>query len=188
MPLVDAKNIFSDKQTLTVVSYSQKTLDMKEASDFGIGHNLYAVVYTQGDFSFDLRVQVLGHNNPSVADSTPVVIGDSGVVPLAELTHGSRVPVRIDETGKKYRYLTLRYIPSVNGTGIDPVEAVEASEGVEAVEGTEEVTVNSLPNFAMPTPVGEEDTPIADTLRAQLESIASVAPLYRAANADKATA
>ena len=103
MAIVDANVILSDKQVITDTTYSQRAIDFKSLADYGVGTNLYVACLTQGDFSTALRVQVLGCKDDTFTD--PVVLGDSGVKQITELVFGSKFFIRINETGKKYRYL-----------------------------------------------------------------------------------
>ena len=172
MAIVDANVILSDKQVITDTTYSQRAIDFKSLADYGVGTNLYVACLTQGDFSTALRVQVLGCKDDTFTD--PVVLGDSGVKQITELVFGSKFFIRINETGKKYRYLLLRIIPTT-----------QDGKYTESVTGNDKVDIT---NFAAPTKVLEEVTPIADALRAEIVDTAALGTVYGYANADKATA
>ena len=172
MAIVDANVILSDKQVITDTTYSQRAIDFKSLADYGVGTNLYVACLTQGNFSTALRVQVLGCKDDTFTD--PVVLGDSGVKQITELVFGSKFFIRINETGKKYRYLLLRIIPTT-----------QDGHYTETVTGNDKVDIT---NFAAPTKVLEGVTPIADALRAEIVDTAALGTVYGYANADKATA
>ena len=172
MAIVDANVILSDKQVITDTTYSQRAIDFKSLADYGVGTNLYVACLTQGNFSTALRVQVLGCKDDTFTD--PVVLGDSGVKQITELVFGSKFFIRINETGKKYRYLLLRIIPTTQDGHYN-----------ETVTGNDKVDIT---NFAAPTKVLEGVTPIADALRAEIVDTAALGTVYGYANADKATA
>lgn len=172
MALIDSRNIFCDKQVIADTTLSQRSLDLTGLSDHAVGINLYVHCLTQGDFSNDLRVQILGAEDNTFAN--PIVIGDSGVIQQANLVNGSDFFVQMLPVGEKYRFVCLRIIPTVNGVGS------------ETVSGSDTPNVSAI---AVVTPVGSEDTPIANALRAQIETVAALGkPVYSYANADKATA
>ena len=172
MAIIDANVILCDKQVITDTTYSQRAIDFKALADYGVGVNRYVACSTQGDFSTALRVQVLGCKDDTFTD--PVILGDSGVKKITELTFGSRFYIRINETGKKYRYLLLRIIPTT-----------QDGHFTETVQGNDNVDIT---NFAAPTKVLEKVTPIADALRAEIVDTAALGTMYGYANADKATA
>ena len=172
MAIIDANVILCDKQVITDTTYSQRAIDFKALADYGVGVNRYVACSTQGDFSTALRVQVLGCKDDTFTD--PVILGDSGVKQITELTFGSRFYIRINETGKKYRYLLLRIIPTT-----------QDGKFTETVSGNDKVDIT---NFALPTKVLEEVKPIADALRAEIVDTAALGTMYGYANADKATA
>lgn len=173
MAIVDSQTIFSDKQVITKTTLSQRCVDMQALGDYGVGRNLYVHVTTQGDLSNDLRVQILGSTDDTFAE--PVLLGDSGVHKSAKLTFGSEFFVRLDETGEKYRYICLRYIPSSTTVTEDTT-----------VSGGKAFTSTEV--FAPVSAVGEEEEAVANAVRAELSFVAALGQQYPYANADKVTA
>ena len=168
MAIVDFQTIFSDEQVVLGTTLSERSIDLQASADYAIGRNIYAHVLTQGDMSHDLRVQILGCNSTDFADVE--VVGDSGVIPQADLTFGSDLYVQLVATGKKYRYVCLRYIPTNDGTAV-----------TDSTAGTPPTT---MPPVAK---VGSTETAIANALRAQIEFVPAMDINYPYANEDKAT-
>lgn len=173
MAIVDSQTIFSDKQVITKTTLSQRSVDLQALGDYGVGRNLYVHVITQGDMANDLRVQILGSTDEEFAE--PVLLGDSGVHKSTKLTNGSEFFVRLDETGEKYRYVCLRYIPSSTTVTEDT-----SVSGGKAFSSTEV--------FAPVSEVGVEEKAVANAVRAELTFVAALGQQYPYANSDKITA
>lgn len=169
MAIFDQNDILADRLVVaTKVRKAQKAKDFNGVTDFGMGQPIYVACYCQGDFTHDLRVQALASTD-GVTYTT--VVADSGVRPKEELTFGKSFSFAIPATGRKYRFLTLRFIPSTDG-----------------VEGTEEDTeIGDIAQWGAPNKVGETVAPIENAIRAQLETVQALDPEYSYANDDKFT-
>lgn len=169
MAIVDAITVLSDKQVLDATTYSQRAIDFQTLADYGTGRDLYVHFIAQGTHAKDLRIQVLGLRTTD--DATPIILGDSGVIPRAELVQGGDGYVRVSETRTKWRYLVLRYIPTDKG------------QGSETVVGGDKFECTC--HFNEPVKVGETQAPIANAIRAQIEFVPVLGNVYPCANADK---
>lgn len=167
----DARAFFSDRQEIDVTTYSQKAYDFIAAWDHAIGSQLYVTCICNGDFDKDLRVLVLGSNDGKIWD-VDRPIGDSGVYKKEELKTNKSFPIHIVETGSKYRYVTLLYIPTTDGTGDTTVTSPTKPE---------------LANFAVAHKIGEVQEPKANAITAFFGTIAAISPIVRYANSDKFT-
>ena len=160
MAIVDYQTILADKQVITETTLSDRSVDLQALADYGMGHRWAVHVLCQGAHANDLRVQVLGSDKPTFESVT--VIGDSGVFSAAELTFGKEFYVDIVPTGKKYRYVALRFIPTIH------------SESQSGVETTSETIVNGQAGTGNVSPVpkvGDTVTAVANAIRAQIELI-----------------
>lgn len=170
MALVEASSILSYEQVVTETSYAQRCIDMKELGDYGVGHPYYFVVNVLGTFTKDLRVQIVGFTDDTFSD--PMVLGDSGIHPKAELLEGESFAVQLNQVDRKYRFISLRYIPSDAGS-----ETTEVS-GSDVVDTT---------NFAPPQKVGEVRPAVPNGLTAFGALTIPTKLLYKYVNSDKAT-
>lgn len=157
--MIDYQTIFSDKQVIEGTTLSNRMVDLQSLADYAIGRDLYAQIVAQGTHAHDLRVQILGSDSESFADA--VVIGDSGVVPVADINEKKLFFVRFNPTGKKYRYVCLRFIPTLEG-----VESAESA----IVIGSDEVP---------PVPeVGVEPTDLANAVKAFIAFVPAIDVVY----------
>lgn len=167
----DARAFFSDEQVVTETTYSQKAYDFMAAWDHAIGSQLYVTCICNGDFAKDLRVQVIGSTDGKTWDIKHP-LGDSGVYAKEDLKTNKTFPIHVVETGQKYRYVTLLYIPSTGG-----VEDTNVSSPTEP----------DLTNFAVAHKIGEKREPKANAITAFFGTIAAISPIVRYANSDKFT-
>lgn len=169
MAIFDQNDILADKLVVTTkVKKAQKAKDFQGVTDFGMGNPIYVACYCQGDFTHDLRVQALGSTDGVTWN---ILLADSGVVPKADLTFGKAFWFPINAVNKKYRFMTLRFIPSTNG-----VDVTDEDDSAPVIE-----------NFGAPNKVGAEVAPIANAIRAQLETVRPTDVEYDYANDDKFT-
>lgn len=167
----DARAFFSDEQVVTETTYSQKQYDFMAAWDHAIGSQLYVTCCCNGDFDKDLRVLVVGSEDGQTWD-VKHPLGDSGVYAKEDLKTNKTFPIHVVETGQKYRYVTLLYVPSLSGAEDTTVSLPEKPE---------------LTNFAVAHKIGEKREPKANAITAFFGTIASIAPVVRYANSDKFT-
>lgn len=164
--MIDYQTIFCDKQVIEGTTLSNRAVDLQSLADYAIGRDLYAQVLAQGTHSKDLRVQVLGSQTNTFADA--VVIGDSGVVPVEEINEKKQFFVRFNPTGKKYRYVALRFIPTVNGVesgaesgvviGVDEIPpVVEVGSDVTELNNAVKAMIAFVPNIDIIYPVARQD-------------------------------
>lgn len=173
MAIVDSHLILADHQEVTATTLSQRCVDMQAYGDYGVGHNAYVQTVMQGDMSTDLRVQILGSEDETFAN--PILLGDSGVYKQAQLVNGATFFTRLNETGEKWRYVCVRFIPTT-------------ADGKSSEEVTGGVAYEQTGAFAPVSKVGEEVTPKANNVRAQVVFVAALGTLYPYANSDKVTA
>lgn len=171
MAHVDARTILSDKQVIKGKTLSQKAIAYVDNGDQAFESEFYIGCYIQGDFTHDLRVQILGFNDETFGGD-PVLIGDSGVIEKENLTFGTAFSIKANPTGKRYKYLALRYIPTL--------------DGVEVTDDTTDSPLNPA-TFAIPTKIVDDTTPVADAIRAQYEREFNGGVSYPFANQDKIT-
>lgn len=171
MAHVDARTILSDRQVIKGTTLSQRAVAYIDSGDQAFEREFYIGCYVQGDFTHDLRVQILGFNDAKFTGE-PVLVGDSGVIEKENLTFGSAFSVKANPTGKKYKYLAVRYIPTLDG--------VEVKD-----DTTDDPTDNAT--FAIPTPITGKVEPLADSIRAQYERQFNGGAIYPFANEDKIT-
>lgn len=164
--MVDFQTIFCDGQVVERTTLSNRGIDLQSLADYAIGRSLYAQVVLQGTLTRDLRVQILGADNAAFTDAT--VIGDSGVIDKGEFNANGEAFVQFNPTGKKYRYVTLRFIPTL--------AEGESDTGTE-VPGSD--VVADVPE------VGSDVTPVNNAIRAQIAFVPHLNIIYPVANADK---
>lgn len=163
MALVDYQTIFCDGQVITATTYSDRSVDLQSLADYGKGKPWSVHCLIQGTHSNDLRVQVVGSTSPNFSDI--VVVGDSGVIEKAKLVQGYDFYVDVGAVGKKYRYLALRFIPTIETTETVEGEEVTTSTATETV-GEGSAGVDNIPHVL---PVGAEPQAVANAIRAQIE-------------------
>ena len=151
MALVDYQTIFCDGQVISATTYSDRSVDLQSLADYGKGKPWSVHCLIQGTHTYDLRVQVVGSTSPNFSDI--VVVGDSGVIEKAKLVQGYDFFVDVGAVGKKYRYLALRFIPTIETTATETVG--EGSAGVD--------------NIPHVLPVGAVPQAVANAIRAQIE-------------------
>lgn len=152
MAIVDYQTIFCDKQVIEATSLSDRAIDLQALADYGMGRNWFVHVFIQGTHSNPLRVQVLGFTDNTFTNG--VVVGDSDVYAAAKLVQGFNFTVPVNPKASKYRYLALRFVPTISGT-----ETTEISSGTTATAG----------NMAVVPPVVGSVSAVANAVRAQLE-------------------
>lgn len=172
MALVEANTILSYEQEITDTTYSQRYIDLHAQADYGVGRPLYFVFNILGTFAKDLRAQVVGFTDETLAD--PVVLADSGLHEKATLVAGAQFSVQVNQVDQKYKIIALRFIPSVEHS---ETFDVATSEGV-----TPDVS-----NFAPPVKVGAENKEVANGVTAFAALTVPTKLLYKYVNADKAT-
>lgn len=172
MALVEANTILSYEQEVTDTTYSQRYIDLHAQADYGVGRPLYFVFNILGTFTKDLRAQVVGFTDETLAD--PVVLADSGIHEMASLVAGEQFSVQVNQVDKKYKILALRYIPSTTGSA-------------ETTEVSGSGTAPDVTNFAPPQKVGEERAEVANGVTAFAAFTVPTKLLYKYVNADKAT-
>lgn len=169
MAIFDHNDILADRLVVTTkVRKAQKAKDFNGVTDFGMGQPIYVACYCQGNFTHDLRVQAIASND---GVTWTIVVADSGVYPKAELTFGKSFSFAIPATGRKYRFLTVRFIPSTNGVDVTD----------------EDTDIGEVHHWGAPNKVGETIAPIENAIRAQLETVQALDPVYPYANDDKFT-
>lgn len=159
MSIVDYQTILADKQVVTETTLSDRSVDLQSLADYGMGHRWSVHCLCQGAHEHDLRVQILGSATPTF--EAVDVIGDSGVFSAASLTFGKEFYVDIVPTGKKYRYVAARFIPTI-----------QSESG--AVSSASETVVNGQAGTGNVSPVpkvGDTVSPVANAIRAQIELI-----------------
>lgn len=159
MALVDYQTIFCDGQVITATTYSDRSVDLQSLADYGKGKPWSVHCLIQGTHSNDLRVQVVGSTSPNFSDI--VVVGDSGVIAKAKLVQGYDFYVDVGAVGKKYRYLALRFIPTIE-TEVEGETVTTATETV----GEGSAGVDNIPHVL---PVGAVPQAVANAIRAQIE-------------------
>lgn len=164
--MIDYQTIFCDKQVIEGTTLSNRAVDLQSLADYAIGRDLYAQVLAQGEHAKDLRVQVLGSQTDTFADS--VVIGDSGVIPVEDINEKKQFFVRFNPTGKKYRYVCLRFIPTVNGHE-------------SAMESGVVIGVDEIPPVQE---VGTEPTDLANAVKAMIAFVPNIDVVYPFARQD----
>ena len=171
----DARAFFSDEQVVTETTYAQKAYDFMAAWDHAIGSQLYVTCICNGNFEKDLRVQVIGSTDGKTWD-VKRPLGDSGVYAKEDLKTNKTFPIHVVETGQKYRYVTLLYIPSVNGAEDFNVSSPAPTEPCPC-----------LKNFAVARKIGEKREPVDNAITAFFGTIAAISPVVSYANSDKFT-
>lgn len=164
MALVDYQTIFCDGQVIEETTLSNRSIDLQSLADYGQGRQWFVHCLVQGAHSNPLRVQVLGSDSNNF--SNVEVIGDSGVIAAADLTFGSDFNVAINPIGAKYRYITLRFIPTINGSESETIS--DGTTGSGTIPGV--------------TKVGAAVNAVAGAIRAQLEFLAVSDVTYPHAN------
>jgi len=174
MAIVDSNTILSKDQVLATVTYAQRAIDLQASADYGVGRDAFVKFLIKGNFTLDLRCQIVGSDSADFSNLK--VISDSGVKEAAELLEGTQFFLRFNPTNLKYRYITIRYIPTAAGT---------ANTGTESVVGGDTPDVT---NFAPPTPVGSVEANTADSIDAFIVLDGEFDAGYDYANSDKRTA
>lgn len=151
MALVDYQTIFCDGQVITATTLSDRAVDLQSLADYGKGKTWSVHCLIQGTHTYDLRVQVVGSTSPNFSDI--VVVGDSGVIDKAKLVQGYDFFVDVGAVGKKYRFLALRFIPTIEGAETNTI-----SNGTQGVD-----------NIPHVLPVGAVPQAVANAIRAQIE-------------------
>ena len=151
MALVDYQTIFCDGQVISATTLSDRAVDLQALADYGKGKPWSVHCLIQGTHTYDLRVQVVGSTSPNFSDI--VVVGDSGVIDKAKLVQGYDFFVDVGAVGKKYRFLALRFIPTIEGAETNTI-----SNGTQGVD-----------NIPHVLPVGAEPQAVANAIRAQIE-------------------
>lgn len=159
MALVDYQTIFCDGQVISATTYSDRSVDLQSLADYGKGKPWSVHCLIQGTHTYDLRVQVVGSTSPNFSDI--VVVGDSGVIAKAKLVQGYDFYVDVGAVGKKYRYLALRFIPTIE-TEVEGETVTTATETV----GAGSAGVDNIPHVL---PVGAVPQAVANAIRAQIE-------------------
>lgn len=165
--MVDYQTIFCDGQVIEGTTLSDRAIDLQTLADYGKGKPWSVHVIAQGAHEHDLRVQIVGSKTATFNDV--VVVGDSGVIPRAKLVQGFDRYIDVNAVGEKYRYLALRFIPTIDGNASETISA--------GTKGTD-----AIPSVLR---VGEVPAPIANGIRAQIELLNNTNVAYRHANDDK---
>lgn len=124
----------STDQAVTVDAVSTDTIDLSVARDIGEGKDLYMHFAVTEDFTAagaaTLTFQVIGSTAANLG--SPVVLGSTGPIALADLVAGKRHAVRINPLigSLGYRYLGAQYDvatgPMLTGkVTADIVEAIQ---------------------------------------------------------------
>ena len=159
MALVDYQTIFCDGQVITGTTYSDRAIDFQSLADYGKGKPWSVHCLVQGTHTYDLRVQVVGSQANNFSDV--VVVGDSGVIDKAKLVQGYDFYIDVNAVGKKYRFLALRFIPTI----VTQVEGQDVATATETV-GEGVAGVDNIPHVLK---VGEVPSPVDNAIRAQIE-------------------
>lgn len=159
MALVDYQTIFCDGQVITATTFSDRAIDLQSLADYGKGKPWSVHCLIQGTHTNDLRVQVVGSTSQNF--NNVVVVGDSGVIEKAKLVQGYDFFIDVQAVGKKYRFLALRFIPTIE-TEVEGETVTTATETV----GEGSAGVDNIPHVLK---VGAVPDPIANGIRAQIE-------------------
>lgn len=162
--MIDFQTIFSDQQVISATTLSDRAVDLQSLADYGIGRELFVNCVTQGTHANDLRIQILGSDTR--AFSSVDVIGDSGVITATELNATKKFCIHVNPTGKKYRYICLRYIPTIEGSASETISDGTAGSA----------TVSAPPK------VGDQITDVANSIRAYVGFVADFDVQYPYAN------
>lgn len=183
MALHDARNLLASNQVISATTLSQRYLDFNALADYGVGHlPIFLTTIIKGQFTHDLRIQLLATEEEDGDFSNPIVVADSGLTPADELYAGKVIPVLIPPTNKKYRAVCARFIPSraesSEGAGDGVLETTDITGGTPYV-------VDST--FNPPAKVGDTNAEVADAVDCFLTSEMATDLYYPNANDGKAT-
>lgn len=104
----------SEDQAVTASAVSTDTIDLSQARDIGEGKDLYmhfdVTEAATAAGSATVTFQVIG--STAAALSSPVVLGSTGAIAIADLTLGKRIAVRINPNiaSLGLRYMGANYV------------------------------------------------------------------------------
>lgn len=111
--IVDQFLRVSTAQAVTTTAVSTDTVDLSVARDIGAGNDIYMYFTIPTAFAGGTSIQFQAICADNAALSTnATVIGSSAVIPLASLTAGARIAVRINPqvASQGRRYLGANYV------------------------------------------------------------------------------
>ena len=136
--MIDYQTIFCDRQVISATTLSNRAVDLQALASYGVGRQLFVNCMPQGTHAHDLRVQILGSKTGDFATDA-VVVGDSGVIPVNDLNANGHFFVGFNPIKDKYRYVALRFIPTIEGEASE--EVTNGGNGSDVVPNVPEVGV-----------------------------------------------
>ena len=112
MAITDYGNFLSCKQVLDEekISYATKYIDFMASNDIGqTALPLFVKIICHGAFTKALKIDLMMANKKDFTDAVSVSSLD---VAQSALTRGWNSFISIPATGKKFRYLSLKYTPT----------------------------------------------------------------------------
>lgn len=128
--ILDTQQQFSDAQAITSDAMSENVIDLGVATRLGPGKEVPLLVQVVEDFATltSLQVALMTGDDPATVILTGETLGQSSVVPVAQLVAGYRFDLTwVGTVPSKHRYLALFY----NVTG-GPATAGKVTAGIVA--------------------------------------------------------
>lgn len=165
MARIDELSIFSDRQVVDKITYSQRAISLTSEIDFGAAPiNHFIKVLVEGTFSVGMTIDLMGAKSEDFSDAE--VITSTRPLAASELVAGFRTYILVPPIGKKYKYICLKYRP----------------------EGSSDENDTEFDDNVCPTdPVLKPSTVEANTISAFYTTVADFDTTYEYANADKDT-
>lgn len=165
MARIDGLSVFSDRQVVDKITYSQKAMTLTSEIDFGAAPiNHYIAVLVEGTFSLGMTIDLMGATKEDFSDAE--VITSTRPLAASELVAGFRTYIQVPPINKKYKYICLKYRP----------------------EGKSDENDTAFEDTMCPTdPVLNPPTVEANSISAFYTPTADFDTVYPYANADKDT-
>lgn len=121
MARIDQLDVLSDHQTIEGTTFSDRAKIVGvNSSDWGHGGlPRYVAICCEGAFTLGatLEIKLLGYTEPDLTDA--FVINTTGPVKQADIEQGKGWYLLVQPTGRKYKYICLKYIVADVGDDAD---------------------------------------------------------------------
>lgn len=183
MAIIDAFDIFADKQIVNDTCYAATPAkDLGAPMDWGqTVIAKYVELLFHGAFTHPLTVQLIGYNNPNGSDQ--FVVCSTPELPIAELVKGAKHYLQIPPIGKKYRFVTLKFLPTGGSSGAATSAKMTGGQDVTdftalkaVTDGAFKITIDGTEISATGVDLSAQDTgaKIATAVTAKLNSKGTV--------------